>query len=290
MKTITLALITLALIALAGAAFAEDAAPTPAPADAAAYIAQAKALLGKAKVTLPGAESEKLDRAMEALDLFLAKKPVKDDTAPEKLDPKQVKDIIGAKFTLKGAANDEITISYTQWGSPELSDYSATASPAIIKGSLAIEPGATMTNLIKFKDASIQGEVACGNKEGDHFGTTGGFSALSDNYNSWFIHMMVSGNKAGSAVYDHDYTETAGKGVWIPFSFKQSKGAATLTWKGQKLAAQVNGDVGSFTLSGGRGGNQFRGITISGTLDHEWVATAVQQKAIDNLAAKKPKK
>lgn len=283
-----LLILIIALVAVLHiSSYAEELPPDHQPTTANEYLTQAKELLGKGKRVLAGAEMEKMDAAIAAIDTLMIKQP---ETTGDKLDPKVLRSIIAAKFLVKGDANDDLAISYTAWDSA-LTDWTVTGSaPTIIKGALSIEPGGSVTTKVQFKTATVSGEVMSANKEGQHLSASG-FSVLTDNYNAWRVKLLVSGTIVGTAAYDKAYTQTDGGGVWIPFLVKVDQHNISLTWKGQKLAGPINSDFGALTLSGGTGGNQFRGLTLSGIVDHKWVAAAVQQKAIDDaMAATKKKK
>jgi len=252
-----------------------------------AYLQQARDLMVKGQATLSGKDSEKLGRAIAAIDVLLAK--VGAGATEEKLDPKLMKSIIGAKFALKGAANDEITLSYANWEPNGLLDWTpAGVAPMVVKGVMAIEPGSSLAHKLQFGNAvQISGEVSCGNKEGDHLQSTSGLQVNVSSYNAWLVNGMINGKKMGSAVFDKSYTETDGSSTWNPFTIKLEKKSISLTWTGQKMAGEMGVGFGSLVLQGGNGGNRFRNLVIIGTLDHEWVKKAIEIKSIDEAVKKK---
>lgn len=255
------------------------------PQSADAILAEAKAVLMAGQKGLVDAEAERVARAIAAIDALLAAQ--QPQPAGGKLDPKDLKRIIKAKFTAKGERGDEVTMVYSTWSANELADWTVTGpDPVVSKNGLMIPPGSTLTHKVRFGTAmKVSGDVALANKLGTHLASTGGLELSVHSYNAWIVGAKWSGKDIGQATYDGRYTITDGSGDWIPFTVALQKGVFSMNWKDQRLGAANSNPFGFLVLHGGTGGNTFRNITVTGTLEPEWVQQALEQAAVDAAMA-----
>jgi len=272
---------------------ADEASRKPSPFDK--CLSKAREILVAGEQSLSGAEAERIGLVVTVIDGVLAKAIVPPPDArgapSDKLTTKDLERIIQGRFIAKGEQNDEVTIVY-DWQTNDLADW-VTSGPDPVLGSksVSIDPGGSLTHKVRFtKKVMVEGQIALKNKRGEHLSSTGGMQITVDNYNAWFVNFLWDKARITSSKYDKDYVETDGSRDFIPFVIGLDKGVATLTWKKEKMGGARSNSFGGLILGGGTGGNILKTLTMTGTLDHEWVKQALLQADVEAATGKQGKK
>ena len=119
---------------------------------------------------------------------------------------------------------------------------------------------------------SIRTEVAYGAWAGPYL-TLGGASLRGSSYNHWYIHLNEA--KVG---FDNNYRRTGDINAFRPLTLTLDERRSMLTYglgsDGQPAAIAIgalNLRSMQLTIPGGSGGASLRGLSITGTLDQDWL-------------------
>jgi len=168
----------------------------------------------------------------------------------------------------------QVTLIYDFVSSPTIvQDFTVgAATPSIAKGGILIPVAQSISHKATFiGNVSISGKVNTLNREGLHLSTSTGLRLFGSNYNAWFINLEGSGYTKTQSQFSKAYTETT-DGNFIPFSLEISEKSLAAHWgEGTTGGTNPSAFLGSLVLNGGTGGDIYKDISITGTLDQNWI-------------------
>jgi hypothetical protein len=168
----------------------------------------------------------------------------------------------------------DVAIAYDFGSFPaEIQDFEIGATaPDLKKGALAVPVAQSITHRAIFiGKVHIAGKILQGNRMGDQFGMSNGLRLAGGSYNNWSINLTVPGSAKASGTYSADYAHSADPD-FIPFSVDVNPQAIAVTWGEGVTGVQSPAPfLGSVMLMGGSGGNLYKDVVISGTLDQTWI-------------------
>lgn len=189
------------------------------------------------------------------------------------LTPKNLHKLFKAPVQVDKKTGD-VAIAYDFANTPAvIQDFDIGATePGIKKGGLAVPVAQSVTHKAAFiGKLHITGKIMQGNRTGMQFGLTDGLRMEGGSYNAWFINLEVPGLQKVQAKYSDNYTTTSDMD-YMPFSVDVNAKAVSATWGEGVMGAQSPAAfLGSAMLMGGSGGNIYKDIVISGTLDQNWI-------------------
>lgn len=166
----------------------------------------------------------------------------------------------------------EISLAYAMDNVSLIQDWTLNAAkPEFKKGALFVSPADKLTHKGQWLGkVTIQGKLLMGNRAGVHLCTNTGWDVLGHSYNAWLVGFMYKGQRKSEQVYNTNASETADT-AFAPFTWELST-RTTLVYGGITSAVPLDQPfAGQFSLCGGQGGNLFKDILITGTLDPNWV-------------------
>jgi len=162
----------------------------------------------------------------------------------------------------------DVAIAYDFANTPAvIQDFEIGATaPEIKKGALFVPIAQAFIGKVH-----ISGKILQGNRMGDQFGMSNGLRLAGGSYNNWSINLTVPGSAKASGTYSPDYAHSADPD-FIPFSVDVNAQAIAVTWGEGVTGVQSPAPfLGSIMLMGGSGGNLYKDIVISGSLDQNWI-------------------
>lgn len=168
----------------------------------------------------------------------------------------------------------DVAIAYDFAGSPaEIQDFDIGATaPDIKRGGLLVPVAQSVTHKAVFVGKiTVTGKIMQGNRQGIQFGLTSGLRLEGGSYNAWFINLTTPGSQKMQAKYSGDYTVSA-DADFMPFSVDVNSQAIAIKWGEATTGTPTPAAfIGSTMLMGGSGGNIYKDVVISGTLDQNWI-------------------
>jgi hypothetical protein len=168
----------------------------------------------------------------------------------------------------------DVAIAYDFFSFPaEIQDFDIGATaPDIKRGGLLVPIAQNITHKAVFVGKiTVSGKIMQGNRQGVQFGLTNGLRLEGGSYNAWFINLTTPGSQKMQAKYNTDYTVSADPD-FIPFSVEVNSQAIAVKWgEATTGTATPAAFMGSGILMGGSGGNIYKEVVISGTLDQNWI-------------------
>lgn len=166
----------------------------------------------------------------------------------------------------------EISIAYAMDNAALIQDWTLnTAKPEFKKGALFVSPADRLTHKGQWLGkVTVQGKMLMGNRAGVHMCTDGGWEVLGHSYNAWLIGFMYKGQRKSEQVFTTNASETADT-TFAAFTWELST-RTTLTYGSITSAVPLDQPfAGHFSLCGGQGGNLFKEVLVTGTLDPNWI-------------------
>lgn len=238
---------------------AEPAAPDP--------VQEAIALLESRKVrAASAADQARLAEAVAALRKFLPDAGL----APAEVSADLVRRKFAGRASFAPKAG-ELTIAYDFGDKGQLKDFEfGKVKPAIEHNLLKVEGGVSVRHVVPFRSVKVAGTVAIGNLRGGHLRTTQGFGFACDGSHATYAKLQLL--DGGKPVTDQRIAPKEYQGKFLPFEFTVGDGRVGLKFGSVALGkATTTKDAGQVEFLGGEGLNAFGKLTLSGTVDPEWL-------------------
>jgi hypothetical protein len=238
---------------------AEPATPDP--------VQEAIALLESRKAQArSAADQARLAEAVVALRRFLP------DAGPAPVEVSA--DLVRRKFAGKASFSpkvNELTIVYDFGDKGQLKDFEVgKVKPSVENNLLKVEGGAGVRHAVPFRSVKVSGTVAISNLRGGHLRTTQGFGFACDGSHATYAKLQLL--DAGKPVTDQRVTPKEYQGKFTPFEFTAGDGRVGLKFGAAALGKTTTvKDAGQVEFLGGEGLNAFGKLTLSGTVDPEWL-------------------
>ncbi len=191
------------------------------------------------------------------------------------LTPANLKKLFKAPARIDKATG-EVSVGYDFSDAATIQDWAVGKSkPEYKKGALAISPLDSLTHKAQwFGKVTIVGKVQLGNRAGIHLSTTTGWQVDGHSYNAWLIGFLLNSQRKAEQTFSDQYTESADT-QFTPFTWELSN-RTSLSYGKATIAVPLDQPfAGSFSLCGGQGGNLFKEVIVTGTLDTNWVKQAL---------------
>jgi hypothetical protein len=189
------------------------------------------------------------------------------------LTPKNLHKLFKAPVQVDKKTGD-VAIAYDFANTPAvIQDFEiGTTAPELRKGALWVPIAQALTHKAAFiGKVHIVGKIMQGNRMGDQFGMTNGLRLAGGSYNNWSINLTMPGSARASGTYSPDYGHSADPD-FLAFSVDVNPQAIAVTWGEGVTGVQSPAPfLGSVMLMGGSGGNLYKDVIISGTLDQNWI-------------------
>jgi len=166
----------------------------------------------------------------------------------------------------------EVSIAYAMDNASLIQDWVLNAAkPEFKKGALFVSPADKLTHKGQWLGkVTITGKIQMGNRSGIHMSTSTGWQVDGHSYNAWLIGFLHQGTRKAEQTFSTAYTESADT-TFASFTWGLSD-RIVLTYGSATIAVPLDQPfLGTFNLCGGQGGNLYKDILITGTLDPNWV-------------------
>lgn len=191
------------------------------------------------------------------------------------LTPANLKKLFKAPARIDKATG-EVSLAYVMDSAALIQDFTLnTTKPEFKKGALLVSPADKLTHKAQWLGkVTVSGKVMLGNRSGIHMTTSTGWQVDGHSYNAWLIGFLHQGNRKAEQTFSDAYTESADTS-FTAFTWELSD-RTMLTYGKATIAVPFDQPfMGQFSLCGGQGGNLYKEILITGTLDPNWIKQAL---------------
>ena len=165
-----------------------------------------------------------------------------------------------------------VTLAYAMDAPALVQDFELNgAKPEFRQGALVIPAADRLTHKAAWiGSVTLTGKMKLMNRSGIHLATSTGWEVDGHSYNAWLIGFLKGSQRRAEQTFSDQYTETADT-QFTPFTWELGT-RISLTYGKATIAVPLEGPFGGrLSLCGGQGGNHFKDVLITGTLDTNWI-------------------